>query len=695
MNCQVCGAALLLNARFCTVCGAAISPLAVNPAAPIRTSLTPAVIQNVSREKVDTDALELVNNYLVWNLHPGQVARILTPRVIDTFSGARGVAVHNGTRAIVFINGAAVADLKDGLFDFSQQNITKAKTIQEAEQKRSKIMSFVTAGATLASKLLQITPREPSSHNTSIDEKTELQDKTSTSMTTSAALISVLLVREGPLPVILTLHQIATSTVVCNAVIQVMVEIIDPLAFHRSLLQVRRELGLNTLSMAISPIVESALRQELKGVKAEDIAPDPDLEHRLTVAMASALSAEWGFLRVVRIVKISTHRNEIERLQKFRDVTYFSDQALEQISARNEFANRLHLERNRQRIQEASTEQHLHSELLEINRDDLVSKDELKKFELLLDHDRRIREATTEQQYQDALNGMRKSELIREDSLDLLEREMQERRQDHSHRRLQALDLFDLSRILETDQARLQWELDVGDQRIALEMNRKMREYISRYRLAELSQHEQRLKDEYQDERQRKADMHDDERRTTQATREHQQRLSLFESAKQAQALSEERLRDAHAREVASDVQRAKDERDAELVNAQRWVGMTPEQIMAANPNLSSAAAASLAAKYTAEDNRLHSSDSIKDELRNFMTLQLSALQDLMHHSLDSNAKAVGATSGISKHAVIPETTNASAAQHGNAVSVSPSFCNFCGQRLTTTVCPQCPPASS
>jgi hypothetical protein len=554
---------------------------------------------------------------------------------------------------------------------------------------------FMAAGTALASRVLGRASREPAAAAAaaaaappptappSAVPPAAAPPATAAGKRPGKPLISVLLVRQGPLPVVIALQGVATASATSEVVLQVMVEIVDPLAFHRALLQVRRELGLSALSVALTPVVESALRAELAGVKAEAIVPDPALERRLVAAIGGALAADWAFMRVVRLVRIATRSGEIERLRRFRDANYFSERALEQISARNEFANRLRLEGNRQRIQEAADARRLRAALQEIDRDGLVDADELARFELLLDHGRRLREAATEEQYQEALAGLRRSELVREDGLALLERERDERDEDHGRRRLQALELFDLSRQLETDQARLQWEYEVGDQRIALELDRKLREYVSRYQLTALAQQEQRLRDEYDDQRQRQADERAAALAEAQDHREHGRGLAQLELARLAQALTEERLRQAHDRELAAKAQAARDGREADLVAAQRWAGMSAEQIMAANPTLTPAAATALAAKYQAEaagQPAPASAAAASGELREFMARQLATMQELMRQTVAANAALAGALAG--------DGGRPAAAADGDA----PRFCSHCGRRLAAGACPAgCP----
>ena len=723
MPCATCGHQLLPNARFCTRCGTPVAPRAVEtpvahaleapaptasgvaaeaapripafvggpaPQVPAFAGGEPHPAAGVAPSAGPSD-VALVDDYLVWNLHPGQVARLLAPLDHASLAGARGVAIHEGTRAVVFANGSAIADLQNGFFEFDRRNGDPGDGAG-ADASRRGIFALVAAGTALASRMLggaatpvpAGAPAQPASGK--------------------PPRITVLLLRQGPLPLLVTLREVATTSVRTTVAVQFMIEITDPLAFHRALMQVRDEIGLNALGTALTPIIESRVRAVLADVTAEGIAPTPALEQRLAEAITGALGDDWRFIRVVRVAKVNAYRDELARLNGIKEATWFSERALDQAHARNAFANRLRLERNRQRLQEAADHHHLRAELEMINRDDLLGADDLDRFELLLDNGKRIREARSEDEYQSALAGLRRSELVREDALGLVAREAAERHQDHAGRRSHALALFDLSRQLETDQARLHWDAEIGDRRLDLELDRRLRGYLARYEAAALDQQEQRLKDEYADERQLKDAQHSDRRRYADAALDHRARIAQLDIARQAQALTEAKRRDDHQRELATSAQLARHEREATQVAAQRWSGMTVEQILAANPELSAAGATSLAMKYQSEamalaekakaeaaaiagDHRAHAAESSRDELREFMASQLATMQDLMRHTLEANARIAGAFAGGGQ-----ASGGRQAPPPAASSVVTAAYCSHCGKPLTGGACPTCPP---
>jgi hypothetical protein len=658
MDCPRCGTPAGPHARFCSRCGIPMSTPTANTA---KADAAPA-----RRD------LDIIDGMLVWNLHPGQVARKLRPGADEGLRQARGLIIQDGTRALIFADGRLAAELQSGTFPFDRP---APGTVAGKTARGGGIFSFLGSRNTT---------------RTADDGAPEPDDTPGRS-----PVLSVLLIRQGSLPLIATLREVRTATVTTTVALQLMIEISDPLAFSRTLMQVRSELGLNALATALMGVVESALRQTFQRIPAEEIVPDPALESRLAAALTQSLGKDWEFIRMVRVAKVTAHREEFAKLHAISDATYLSDRALHQASVRSEFANRLREQRNRQRIDEAASVQHLHTELQRINRDGLVSQDDLAQFEAMLEHGRRLREARTEDEYQRELAELRRNELVREDGVLALARTLADQQRDQGHRRSHALALFDLSRQLEMDQARLQWEYDVGDKRLALALERRLREHLGAYEVAAVAQAQRRLEDDYADERRQRDQGDADRRRRSEHEHEHRERLSQLELARQAQDLSDRRRREEHARELATATQRAQEERDRSVAEAQSWAGMSVEQIMAANPALSPAAAASLATKYTAEsvaqaekakaeaaaigdEHRARAAEHSRDELRDFMTNQLATMQDLVRHTLEANARIANAFAQGGRAAVAAP------------VAAEPAFCSRCGRRLEAGTCPVC-----
>ena len=161
------------------------------------------------------------------------------------------------------------------------------------------------------------------------------------------------------------------------------------------------------------------------------------------------------------------------------------------------------------------------------------------------------------------------------------------------------------------------------------------------------------------------------------------------EEALHRQKIEEERLR-----------------RESELEKNRIYVGMTPEQIMAANPDISPAAAAALAERYksNAAEDKLKLALEQKDEMRSFMGQEMEALRDIVRSNGDLRNTAYSqkddeiervrrdAEANQERYTRVMETTVQAVAGQKSGTVRCPScgadndrgsaFCSLCGKVL-------------
>ena len=68
------------------------------------------------------DELNVVRNKAIWGMQPGQIARRVTERELDSVVGLNGFIIQEGCQAMIFVNGALVATMDAGAYNVPQRS---------------------------------------------------------------------------------------------------------------------------------------------------------------------------------------------------------------------------------------------------------------------------------------------------------------------------------------------------------------------------------------------------------------------------------------------------------------------------------------------------------------------------------------------------------------------------------------------
>ena len=148
--------------------------------------------------------------------------------------------------------------------------------------------------------------------------------------------------------------------------------------------------------------------------------------------------------------------------------------------ASNEGDNQLYLNKGKLQFTEVSKEAQIPQDsawntgvsVVDINNDGLLQEDELEKFRMVLSREKRIREASNEEEIRAALIDIEKTGLLKDEDLENLKRSITERSEDHDTARFHSVEIMQLSNTLEIDRKNLEWEYEIGDKRIQLEIDK-------------------------------------------------------------------------------------------------------------------------------------------------------------------------------------------------------------------------------
>ena len=180
----------------------------------------------------------------------------------------------------------------------------------------------------------------------------------------------------------------------------------------------------------ISDSVRSTLQQLLEEREWDGSSLPADIRREMKESINEIATEQFYGLGIARIVEITADSSDMERFRNLSREMYLSEQELDYLQRTNEFRNRMTAVQNAQQIAEARSEAELRAELDKINKDNLLNKDEMDKFQLMLDSQRRLREARTKEEEDALLAEIRKQGLLRDIDYKRLEQEAElERRQ--------------------------------------------------------------------------------------------------------------------------------------------------------------------------------------------------------------------------------------------------------------------------
>lgn len=507
-TCPNCNSQVADDHVFCMECGT-------------RIEMEPAPVQEEAKtEEPQAEPVEHmtdVENHIMWNIQPGQVARLITEKEFLQYSDAAGLIINNGARVLIRQNADELVMLSNGIYSFKEPLPVTAPVEEKKRGFFNNIIGSVNASA----------------------KKDKLD------------FCSILLVRDGDFPVIFggadsTGDNFVPMTIPARNLnvevgLSAMVRIASMQVFAAKHMIDRTHMNVGELVALVAPKVEKVLREVLADVYVSESgvpeAVKTEIQDRL-----KALTPELGGIAISSVEEVRFGHEALERFRALNSELYLTERELEYLERTNEFKNRLSAAQNAQQVNEARNELDLYKKLQAINQDKILAEDELEKFYMVLSRERRIREAQNEDQIAAAMADIERTGLVRTEDLNRLKDDIRtsEHKRGHAFRMMQKKDEIELISL------QREYELRVRDEDYQFEKRKKDDEFD---RFKEL----ERMK------REKEAAEHD---RNMEALRQMQQakiekmRLSRELTPEQLMALSAENLSPEAAAKLAESLGR-------------------------------------------------------------------------------------------------------------------------------------------
>lgn len=522
--CAKCGAELTPGKKFCGKCG---TPVAAAPSAEKEAEMVMSA------------------GFVHWNILPGQLAAKVDEQDLAAYKDIKGFVVQEGIKALFFADGALVGELPGGKYPFKDIGVEEKKGLKKF---------FANIAAFFKGK-----------------QANALAD---------AASIIIVLMRDAEFPMVFVEKDMPTAGIRSDVAVHIMAKITNIIQFYREQLLDKKFVSFEKLAEAIRPSIRTLLEDVVTGVDAASISSNAQMRESILNSLKLNISSIFPYISVERVIRLSGSNEELEELRKMEEELYISEKELEQLSKRNNFLNRLNDEKLQQQLREAQTQADFVVAMNKIDEQNQLTEDEKAKFADMLYWQRKLREATSKDEGETALVQLEKNGLLRAEELDVLKSDIEQRKKLKDLSDGQALAMLTLQNNMALDKQKLQWEIEIGNERIKNTLER------------------QRMQDAYADER-RKAEMAMDK----------EEQLTQLELLRQAQALRQEREDAEHKRKMEEEAAaRSHEQTMTEMEQKHEeemrrmFQNMSAEQIMAANPDISEAAANALAEKFKSQN---------------------------------------------------------------------------------------------
>ena len=563
--CSECGAALLPNAKFCTTCGA---PRPATNTAPTSEE-TPSEGGNIA----------MVKQKIYWNVSRGEVACHINEVEFTNYDNARGLIINDGTTAYVKANGKVIAELHGGIYEFvSSEEVTRVLESRHgglgaALNSMGRFIVNMFLGRKVKDDIARHQGAQQEFH--SLDEliaSLKRHDVFSLQLKLDKEFALIFGGEDGAMVV-------QTKYLDMPIAMRAKFRISNFEAFSRQYFADERVMTTRRLAELLKPTVQSALQAVMLDMEVSG--------NQLTKEVADEVlrrlsSVDMNGVSILSVDEVVASNEDLERLRSLSREIYLSEKELDYLRRTNDFRNRLTMEVNNQQITDARSDLQLYQGLQEVNKDRLLTDDELDKFYTLLSREKRIRDARSEDEVATALAEIEKTGLLREEDVENLRIDIAERR----YKRGEVIRLMQLRDAIEFEKVRT-----AGEAEIAINV---MRNNIE---LEALSVEQQRITDAYADERRKK-----------EMELRHAERMSEIDADRAEMDVQLEQLR--RVKEMNREDKRLENEHELAMERARqealdKKAQMSAEQLMAlaAGENMESDAARAFAESFSAGRN--------------------------------------------------------------------------------------------
>lgn len=452
---------------------------------------------------VDTESVEgvnIVSGRAIWNIQKGEIARLITETEFASADNLKGIIIQEGCTAIVYIDGLFVSMMQAGAYTFPLEDLDRDSTWIATFGRG--VVNF------LFGKNVEEKAEQRNTRMQRIMEKLKMlpSPKLCRAYIVSNRIVSMLFgstidadgnFEFSPLT-------IPTKLTDVNIGVSMQLQISNMQQFVQNNLADRNRLTIADLQKSLLPIVKAQLSQTLRNLDYESNGLPEPIINNLKARLQATCNESMQGMEVVRVLDITDQSSDFDRFRAVERELFASERELAFIQRTNEFRNRLEQEQNKRQIAQAQNSEELRQSLQTINKDKLLSENEMEQFVALLASQKRIRESNIQkdeiianEEIREALVDMKKSGLVKDDELAALENTLLQGRID----RASVSDIMRVQAEQKLEMARQIAEFSLSDNRLEHDLANALRREQLQGNLAVSQLDTRRLLDAYNDER--------------------------------------------------------------------------------------------------------------------------------------------------------------------------------------------------
>lgn len=414
----------------CHNCNTEITDEKMNFCPVCRTKLLKDNPMPIDNNVPNNTPLAVTRNKAIWRNEKSEIARRIDETEFETLDHVAGLIVHDGTTAIVYVDGNRVCRLNGGVYDF----VSKEEIEASLEQRVVDNSSLYGIASKLWHRLVRLVRGKKvgdSVNETSKDLKT--MDQVVKNLNSNSSL-SVYLKLDQSFPLLFGMdttnegefvpYKVKTKYLDAEFGVSVLAQITDfELFIKYHLSSDKSYVTTYDIQKDLESYIYRILQDELRNEEIDAYGISPETRERLNLRIKSLDTVLHG-IQIVNIVDITCSNNDFERFRHLAKELYCSEKELDFLKRTNEFKNRLVCVENEQRILQAKNDMEISKALDEINHDKKLHEEEERQFYILLSRQRKIREAQDEMEITKALNDIKQTDLLNKDEFAAFEQSL-------------------------------------------------------------------------------------------------------------------------------------------------------------------------------------------------------------------------------------------------------------------------------